>query len=536
MALDPKRSFFVLLIVIALLAAACSGDSTTSDTTTPPQASTTEQVTTAPTTSVAVPTTVDAADTAVSGLKNVRGAVVRIVSEGSFIDPAEGAVVNEAGSGSGFLISDDGLAVTNNHVVTGAALLRVYIEGEDKPRNARILGVSECSDLAVIDIDGADFPYLQWFDGDLDVGTDVFVAGFPLGDPEYTLTEGIISKENANGESTWSSVDSVLEISAKILPGNSGGPLVVDEGQVAGVNYAYWEERDISYSISRDEAVEVINELIAGNNVDSIGINGEAFLNEDGSGIWVAAVESGSPAANLGIRGGDIITKMEGLVLATDGTMADYCDVIRTQGDDQPMSVEILRYDTQEVLTGTLNGDKELELAFSFAEELGDEITGEATVAYEYSTVTDDEGILVMQVPTVWTDVNGAEWEEDSRVIGNSIAAAPDLEDFYATWETPGVFFGVSEVLWQETEYGDILDVNDFSDFCVYDDRYDYEDAVYLGEYDVWTDCGGTDTTLVVLEAYPAGAQFVVLVQVQVVTDADLEALDTILATFDATG
>jgi serine protease Do len=533
MELDHRRSIFVLVMVISLVGAACSGDPSTTDTTAPDTTTTTNQTAS----DAAVSTTLETNDNvAVTGLKNVRGAVVRIVSEGSFIDPAEGAVVNQAGSGTGFLISRDGLAVTNNHVVTGAALLQIYVEGEDKPRNARILGVSECSDLAVIDIDGAEFAYLEWFDGDLSVGTDIFVAGYPLGDPEYTLTEGIISKEHADGESTWSSVDSVLEITAKILPGNSGGPLVVDTGHVAGVNYAHWEARDISYSISRDEALDVIDELIAGNNVDSIGVNGEAFVGEDGSGIWVAAVESGSPAANLGIKGGDIITKMEGLVLATDGTMADYCDIIRTQGDDQPMTVEILRYDTQEVLTGTLNGDEQLEVTFSFAEELGGEIAGEATASYEYTTVTDDDGVLVMQVPTVWTDINGAQWEVESRVIGNSIAAAPNLDDFYDTWDTPGVFFGASEVLWQETEYGDLLDLNDFSDLCAYDNRYDYEDAVYLGEYDVWTECGGTDTAVVVLEAYPAGAEFVVLVLVQVVTDADLEALDTILATFDATG
>jgi hypothetical protein len=59
---------------------------------------------------------------------------------------------------------------------------------------------------------------------------------------------------------------------------------------------------------------------------------------------------------------------------------------------------------------------------------------------------------------------------------------------------------------------------------------------VYLGEYDVWTDCGGTDMALVALEAYPARAEFVVLVQVEVVTDADREPLDTILATFYAAG
>jgi len=526
------RTVAALVATLALVAAACasatdSGNATDNETTTTQQTATTEAATT---------TLAEASDVAdaVAGLKNVRGAVVRIVSEGSFVDPAEGAVVNQPGSGSGFIISEEGIAVTNNHVVTGAAFLQVYIEGEDEPRNAKILGVSECSDLAVIDIDGAGFPYLEWFDGDLSVGTDVYAAGFPLGDPEYTLTEGIIAKEKADGESTWSSVDSVLEITAKILPGNSGGPLVVDSGQVAGVDYAYWAERDISYAISRDEALEVIDDLIAGNNVDSIGVNGRAFANENGSGIWVTAVESGSPAATLGIKGGDVITKMEGLVLATDGTMADYCDIIRTQGDDQPMTVEILRSDTQEVLTGTLNSGKELELSFSFATELEDDVAATDT-QYEYMEVTDDTGTLVMQVPTTWVDVSGLPWIEDGEELGVSILAATSINGWYDTWETPGVFFGVSDVLYDSTNPGDILDTTDFSEDCTYDDRYDYEDAVYTGAYDVWLDCGGTDTAFVNLEAYKDGADFVVNVQVQVVTEADLEALDTILASFDTT-
>jgi serine protease Do len=521
----------VLVVGLALAAAACGSDSTTQDTTNT-QATTTIQ---------AVATT-DATDdgsddvaTAVSALKDVRGSVVRIVAEGSFVDPADGAVVNEAGSGSGFIIDESGIAVTNNHVVTGAAILQVYVEGEDEPRNARILGVSECSDLAVIDIDGAGFPYLEWWDGEIATGTEIYAAGFPLGDPEYTLTEGIVSKENADGESTWSSVDSVVEVTAKILPGNSGGPLVVSGGQVAGVSYAYWEERDISYAITRDEALGVIDELIAGTDVDSIGINGEAFVDNEGSGIWVAAVEAGSPAAKLGIRGGDIITKMEGLPLATDGTMADYCDIIRTQGDDQPMSIEVLRIDTQEVLTGTLNGDRELELAFSFADQLEDDVaTGD--IEYEYSQATDDTGTLVMEIPTAWVEVAGPPWVTNDEEIGIALAASPDLDSFFSTWDTPGVFFGASDVLYDTTDPGDVLDASDFSEDCTYDGRYDYEDAVYIGAYDVWLDCGGTGTTLVELEAYAEGRGVLFNVQIQIVTDADLEALDTILATFDMTG
>jgi serine protease Do len=96
-------------------------------------------------------------------------------------------------------------------VVTGAAFLQIYVEGEDEPRNAKILGVSECSDLAVIDVDGDGFPYLAWYPDELAVGVDVFAAGFPLGDHEYTLLDGIISKEDADGGSSWASVDSVIE-------------------------------------------------------------------------------------------------------------------------------------------------------------------------------------------------------------------------------------------------------------------------------------------------------------------------------------
>jgi serine protease Do len=79
---------------------------------------------------------------------------VKIEAEGTFIDPEVGEQRNSAGVGSGVIISDDGLVVTNNHVVTGAALLRVAIPGIDDPVNAQVLGVSECSDLAAIQLAG----------------------------------------------------------------------------------------------------------------------------------------------------------------------------------------------------------------------------------------------------------------------------------------------------------------------------------------------------------------------------------------------
>jgi len=226
---------------------------------------------------------------------------------------------------------------------------------------------------------------------------------------------------------------------------------------------------------------------------------------------------------------------MEGLVLATDGTTADYCDILRGHESDDPLSVEVLRFETGEVLEGTLNGDEERTVAFSFAEELGDEVGGDVAGAYEYTEVFDDDGVLVMQIPATWSDIDGSGWSIDDETVGSGIVAAPNLAAFNNTWTMLGVFSGASVDLLDELEPSDLLNLSDFSDSCTYDATYDYEDAVYTGAYDLWLNCGGTDTAFLVLEAYPQEADFVVYVQIQIVTDADLEALDVILATFDVT-
>ena len=108
--------------------------------------------------------------------------VVKIAAEGTFIDPEVGEQRNSAGVGSGAIISDDGLIVTNNHVVTGAALLRVYLAGESEPVNAKVLGVSECSDLAVIQIDGEGYTALDYRTDEVTPGLEVYAAGFPASD------------------------------------------------------------------------------------------------------------------------------------------------------------------------------------------------------------------------------------------------------------------------------------------------------------------------------------------------------------------
>ncbi len=477
----------------------------------------------------------------VGNLDDVRSAVVQIAAEGTFVDPEQGQLSNVAGSGTGFIIDPQGIAVTNNHVVTGAALLNVYVDGEEGPRNARVLGVSECSDLAVIDIDGEGFPSLGWSQDVPSVGTDVYAAGYPLGDPEFTLTRGIVSKESALGETSWASVDSVLEHDATINPGNSGGPLINSDAQVVGVNYAGSSQTGQYFAITAAEARGLVERLRAEEDVTSIGVNGEAFVLEDGSsGIWVSSVESGSPAGSAGVQGGDIITRLENLIVGDDGTMSDYCDVLRSNTANDVLALEVLRASTGEVLAGEVNGD-ELEVSVSFAQELQGEATtdtGGGASYGEYVQITDDSGAITVSVPAEWADVDGSPLSFDDGTQWPSLQTSPDLATFSAGWDVPGaVLTATSELAGSSPdELLDTLGPEVTGGACTLVGREPYDDGLYTGSYDTYEQCGGTGTVLVTIAAEPADGSFLVWVGVQATSDRDLEALDQIIDTFIVSG
>lgn len=380
-----------------------------------------------------VPTAVQEQNGSIGSLQDVKNAVIQVEAQGTFVDPEVGLVLNSAGRGSGFIIDPSGIAVTNNHVVTGAALLKVWVGGEDEPRNAKVLGVSECSDLAVIDIDGDGYDYLDWYDGPIDVGMDLFIAGFPLGDPEYSLTKGIVSKAKADGETSWSSVDSVVEYDATSNPGNSGGPVVNPDGKVIAVHYSGDASSRQAFGISRDEALSVIDELKAGNDVDTIGVNGQAVATEDGSitGIWVSSVQSGSPADKAGVAPGDILTMMESLVLATDGTMSQYCDILRSHTPGDTLSVQVLRWPTSEVLEGQING-RELEVTGVF----DDSGTTSGTTTTTGSTVYNPDASASGD-PYISTEFDDTE--------GWYTIAVPDGATYDASFENSRVYIEVGQ-------------------------------------------------------------------------------------------
>ncbi|MEX1126275.1 MAG: S1C family serine protease, partial [Acidimicrobiia bacterium] len=381
-----------------------------------------------------------------------------------------------------------------------------------------------------------------WYNGEITPGLAVYAAGFPLGDPEYTLTAGIVSKERAGGDITGtSSIDHTIEHDANIQPGNSGGPLVAEDGTVVAVNYAGGAVATTTaqfYGIASDLAQPVITRLMDGD-FETLGINGWAVFDEAAaiSGVWVAGVAAGSPAAAADILPGDIITSMNGLPIGTDGTFKDYCDVIRTAGGN-PIAVDVLRYDTSEVLRGEINGDQPIEFALSIAEEIQDEVSvdesGSATTYTDYQSIVDDTGKIVIEVPVEWSDIDPAPAFDDAGVEIPYILAATDRQAWSDTFDVPGVLFvklgPTDDIPATLLEYGEL------SGSCTDLGLVDYSDPVFTGQYQVWDACGGTPTAVVVLAAVPADNSYTALMMVQIVSDADLDALDRIFQTFNVLG
>jgi serine protease Do len=540
-----KPVLFLCTILIITMAA-CGGKPTATS-----QPTATNPVAQEKPTETVAPKATEVPSGLVMSLTDLKKATIQIEAEGTFIDPEFGYMANAAGRGSGFIIDPSGIAVTNNHVVTGAALLKVWVGGDTtKVYNARILGVSECSDLAVIDIEGDGFPYLNWYEGAANVGLEVYAAGYPLGDPEFTLTKGIVSKEKADGETSWASIDSVIEHTATINPGNSGGPLVDANAEVVGINYASVSSTNQYYAIDRGTALPVIEQLRVGKDVDSIGINGQAVSSDDGSitGIWVSSIKSGSPADKAGVKAGDILTSLENLYLATDGTLKDYCDILRTHNPDATLAIQILRWNTQEILEGQLNG-RALEVAASF--NVPTETTGqpgttdtgssvpvncEASTTSGYNTCWDDSNNIYVDIPDYWTDVNGSTWTYDGQDIGVAISAAPSLSDFQDYYDAEGVFFGASGTFAQIIGYVELLDyyTTAYRGNCDYLGRFDYDDGVYYGKYDQYSNCGGIGG----YDAYVLGARDIedpstklILVEIQVYPN-DTDTVNQIWGTF----
>jgi S1-C subfamily serine protease len=294
----------------------------------------------------------DAYSRAVTGAVDlVSPSVVHIQIEGPTSNSREGMA---RGSGSGVIVSPDGLVLTNSHVVHGAAGISVSTpEGRVMP--ARPLGDDPDTDLALIRVvPSVTLPAARLGDSRaLRVGQLVIAIGNPLGF-ECTVTAGVVSGLGRTLRArSGRLMDDVIQTDASLNPGNSGGPLVTSSGQVIGINTAViMGAQGICFAVASNTAEFVLGHLIRYGRVrrSVIGIAGQQVAIarrvahfhslDQASGVRVGGLEPGGPAARAGLLVGDILVKIEGRSVAG---VDDLVRLLTEERVGQPTALTLLR-------------------------------------------------------------------------------------------------------------------------------------------------------------------------------------------------
>lgn len=225
--------------------------------------------------------------------------------------------------GSGVIVSQNGYIVTNNHVVDGADEIIVNLAGDKKEYEAKLIGKDEKSDLAVIKIEAENLNAATFYDSDkVKVGDIVFALGNPFGVGE-TITQGIVSATGRSGVGIVEYED-FIQTDASINPGNSGGALINSAGHLIGINSAIISKSGgnvgIGFAIPSNMVASIANTLIEsgkftraylGVTISDVSEDMTSFYN-DNYGALVTGVEDNSPAANAGLKRGDLIIAVNG--------------------------------------------------------------------------------------------------------------------------------------------------------------------------------------------------------------------------------
>ena len=526
------RTLAILLTTVTLVAACVMNEGQ------PPSASSATTTASGSSSSPGAGSTATRVDT----IDDLPEAVIQIETSERYRDPIDDWV--DGGShGSGFIIDPSGIALTNHHVVGASDTVKVWVGSDRTEYQAKVLAVSECSDLAVLELVGGDgFAWLDWHGGTIQPGLEVYAAGFPLGHTEYTLTGGIVSRAHGVISEDWAWVLKSIEHDANILGGSSGGPVVTHDLRAVAVNYATNDEQRRSFAISRDEVLPLLPDLLAGRPVASLGIDGEALAVgeslavDERAGVWVRAVESDSPAASAGILPGDLVTELGGQALAANGNMAEYCDVLRasTAGDALPFA--IYRADDGATMTAAFNGDP-LQPGFAFATAIGGQDPPDPADAAPptYTEVSDDDGELTFEVPVDWQPVETDSWSFDGKEVGPGVVAATDATAFRQGWVTPGAYVAASRTIGDDTSPDAVLDDYrpTFAKHCTLVGRESFQRGMYEGRYDLWELCGGSPTRFVTIAATHEDGSPTIYLQFQAPTTAEFAALDRILASLE---
>src|SRR5215813_3481629 len=246
----------------------------------------------------------------------------------------------ERSLGSGVIVDKRGYILTNNHVVEQATKIQVSLDGDPNKYTAKVIGVDEDTDLAVIKIEAnKELPTAKLGNSDgVNVGDWVLAIGSPFG-LNATVTAGIISAKDRGGiGGSNHQFQRFLQTDAAINPGNSGGPLVDLAGEVIGINTAIITGsrgyEGVGFALPSSVAINVYNQLVQQGRVTrgSIGVSFQEELGTNAitlkelgaaNGVVIMGVEPGSPAEKAGLKGGDVITSVNGQPVKTGNDLVN---------------------------------------------------------------------------------------------------------------------------------------------------------------------------------------------------------------------
>ena len=274
--------------------------------------------------------------------------VVGVVIKHSFNDSIFSE--QEAGSGSGIIISSDGYIVTNSHVIEGASAIYVVLNNGEN-YSARVVGMDTKTDIAVIKIDAKNLAKAELGkSSDLKVGELAVAIGNPLGlEFQGSVTAGVISALDRSMEVDGRKY-TLVQTDAAINPGNSGGPLVNKYGYVIGINTVKISSsatEGMGFAIPIDIALPIIEELIEKGYVSGRPQIGIEIINITEAmsmqynvpvGVYVVNVVFGSAAEKAGIKSGDIIIKADGISVSTAEMLNDVKDKYKV-GDTLTLTI-----------------------------------------------------------------------------------------------------------------------------------------------------------------------------------------------------
>jgi len=278
------------------------------------------------------------------------------------IIPQQRAPQEKTAYGSAFFISKDGYLLTNHHVVEDASKVTIMLN-DRREIDAKVVGSDERTDVALLKVEGNNFPSLSVGNVDqLKVGQPVLAIGSPFGF-DYSASAGIVSAKSRNmmGETSVP----FIQTDVALNPGNSGGPLFNQQGQVVGVNSRIFSGTGgymgLSFSIPIDVAMDVVDQLKKNGKVTRsyLGVMlqdidrnlAEAYKLDKPEGSLITQVAPNSPAEKAGFKSGDVILKYNCSPISRTSELLNYLN--RTQ-PNQSVKLEVLRDDKPRVITATL--------------------------------------------------------------------------------------------------------------------------------------------------------------------------------------